>query len=1275
MTGWEFGNWPLRRKLLTLVLVAAALPLVAALAVEFHLARSVVDGDAEALLRARAEQVAGDLDQFNQGYLRTVTHLSKLPTVRHHLSVDETQRAARRAELDQVLTAYVAGDHTIHRLVILDQHGQQVASTGGGGLSGLERSQTFLQEALGGRASISGIFLSAPEQGSAALLAYASQVLGLDGQPRGVVLLLSNAQAFWDAVRAGNGVAGPGSFSILIDEHGVRIAHSFLRELVFKPVGALDRPTLERLVAERRYGDHTRELLEKPVPLEGNVDLVQLRTVASQAYRIFAPGNGRMNLAVVQPLTTAPWRLLYLAPEDMLYAPAQKLITTTLAASSLLILLALLLGLLLSARITRPIQELLEAARNYGQGRYHARVLAPFHDEVGTLGRTFNEMAEALAVKHDELEARVRERTEALTRANEELGSRNRALAESRAEVERHVTHAVTFGRTVASFAAQGTLPEVLEAGLRHLAPRVGAVTLVCYRVSRNQELLPVASWGAGGTARPVRLGGLAQEAWSSGQSLVVDDLPSDVELHFEAAFVSTRPRHLALTPLAVASQRVGLLAVGSLAPFSPEARKLLDEVAVPLALTIHRHELAEQGERYAEELARQNEELQAQAEELHAQSEELRNQSEELLAHQEELESKNRQVAQADRMKSEFIANMSHELRTPLNTVIGFTDLLLDEAREALVARHIKYLGDIRASGRHLLSLINDILDLSRIEAGHSILSLGTVDPRTVVQEALAVVKVPAGRKDITLREDLRGSQPIHADANKIRQVLINLLSNAVKFSPPGATVLVRTHHDGATLRFDVQDNGPGIDPALQVRLFEPFVQGEHPLVKKHEGTGLGLAISKRLVEQHGGQLTVESEVGHGATFSFALPVAERRAGNGELERSPAREPTGPAAPPASDGAAVLVVANGQDTGGIRQTLQGAGYRVLEAQEARRAVELAVDRDVAAVIIGPGWDDGAGLAVVEALKADPRTRHLPVLFESMLGSGAPGKLLGAADYVTKPIDHAELLSRVSELTPTTRPGRTPLILTIDDDPAVGPLLAAALEPAGYTVITAQSAREGLELAFREEPDVVIVDLVLPDLSGFELVEQLANDERTHHIPVLVLTARTLTDGDRSRLRPHVVALAEKGDFTRVALLAALERAVRGRPGVAGGARTILVVDDHDLNRELVRSLLERRGCRVVEAEDGESGIAAARQVRPDLILMDLAMPGMDGFAATRELKAHPATAHIPVVALTARAMKSDEERAQREGFSGYVTKPVDVHLLEQAITRALRAP
>jgi signal transduction histidine kinase len=419
--------------------------------------------------------------------------------------------------------------------------------------------------------------------------------------------------------------------------------------------------------------------------------------------------------------------------------------------------------------------------------------------------------------------------------------------------------------------------------------------------LDRTRELMeatiPIASYAASEDARttPVPVAGVAAEALRKGSIELLQSIPDDLDLRFDCLVATGRPRAVVMIPLSVSRRPTGLLVVGALSPLTPEAVTTLSDLASPLALTMARRALIDHTERIARELAQRNEEL-------HQQASALAEQGEELKAQKQELSLNNVEVQRADRLKSEFLANMSHELRTPLNAVIGFSELLLDD-RKHLSAPQSEWVEHIRESGGHLLSLINSVLDLAKIEAGRMTLSVETVAPGDAVAAACALMRPTARRKNLALSTVESEAGPVKTDRGALQQVLLNLLSNAVKFSPEKGAIEVGFAPASGGVRFWVKDHGPGVDAAAQKGLFEPFFQVESLLVKRHEGTGLGLAISRRLVEQQGGTIGVESAPGNGSTFFFTLPLAE---GPAQLAESEAQ-----AGPPAAFGGDVPLTAH----------------------------------------------------------------------------------------------------------------------------------------------------------------------------------------------------------------------------------------------------------------------------------------------------------------------------------------------------------------------------
>jgi signal transduction histidine kinase/CheY-like chemotaxis protein/HAMP domain-containing protein len=1269
----RFRDWPVRWKLLALVAAASAVPLVVTTMVAFRTGNTLMRQSSLDLLAARADDLAGDLDAFHLGFRRATDRLATMPGIKDFCGLPPQARREAEPRIEEMVAAYGAADPRTHLVALFDREGTVTAATIPGIRGRNYGFRRYFQSAVAGRPTTSEVFISVNEAGAIPTIAYAAPVKNAAGQVLCVSLVVARGQEFWDLVAKGNGSAGPGSYSVVYDQFGVRIAHSSKREQVFHPAGPLDEATVAMFAAERRFGDDTRRLLEAAVPMPEEFSR-SVKGEVTDGFKSAAPENGLVTLGVTRRLTTVPWTLFFFAPERTVLAPARQLVRETMTVNGLVLIVATIAGLLFARRITGPVQALTSAARAVRGGDLSVNVdVGSSADELGELASSFNSMAAALRAAREDLEGKVRLRTEALSIAKSSLEAQNQALAERTAELTVRQQRDLVYNRALTKLAGEGALAPVVTAVLRDVSAYCGAPSLVCYRVS-GETLLPIAH--AGVAAAPdegaLSLGSTAEEVFGSRRPVLLDPVPEDVEQRFGA--VLARPRSVALVPLMLGERRVGLMVAGAAERLEPRALQFLSDLALPLALAIVRYDLHQQTGDFADQLARSNEELRLQTEELQLQTEELR-------AQRLDLEAKNIEIQKADQLKSEFLANMSHELRTPLNAIIGFSELLLEEGRQTLSPEHIKFVEDVLSSGRHLLALINDILDLAKIESGRIELQLEPVAPESLIQDAVSLVAPQAQRKSIEIRTRISCSTAILADRGKLRQILLNLISNAVKFSGDRSTIEVGAEEASSAVRFWVKDEGPGIDQALMPRLFQPFVQGDSTLAKKHQGTGLGLAISKRLAEQHGGTIEVSSTAGKGTTFFVDIPTvaavapwaASSMTAVGEAAapepRAAREEKVGKKRP------VVLLVEDDISTVRlIRAYLRDAGYELAETSDPANALELAKRLQPAAILLDLDLDGEDGLQVLQELKADPETRHIPVVIESVLAEEKRGLLLGAAEYLTKPLDRGRLLESIGRLGRPEVGGQQPIVLAIDDDPIVATVLRSVLEPAGFRLISSPSGREGIELARREQPALVIVDLLLPDISGFEVVESLRADPLTQPLPVIALTAANLSAADRRRLENRVSSLAQKGDFTRDSVLLAVQRAIGAAPATsAGGGPTMLIVDDHDLNRELIRSLLERKGYRVLQADNADAGIEIARREHPSLIFLDLAMPGKSGFEAARELKADSALASTPLVAVTALAMRGDEERVRKAGFDACVTKPVDRRVLEETIESLLK--
>ncbi|WP_420473940.1 response regulator [Noviherbaspirillum sp. ST9] len=517
-------------------------------------------------------------------------------------------------------------------------------------------------------------------------------------------------------------------------------------------------------------------------------------------------------------------------------------------------------------------------------------------------------------------------------------------------------------------------------------------------------------------------------------------------------------------------------------------------------------------------------------------------------------LEEKNRQLQEASRMKSDFLANMSHELRTPLNAIIGFSEVLKDGLAGPLEPQQTEYITDIHGSGRHLLALINDILDLSKVEAGKMMLELGPASIEALVRDCLHVMRERALSHRLQLTADIAPDlDEIWLDGRKTRQILYNLLSNAVKFTPEGGVIRVtarkvgreRFPHSSFThyLELSVADSGIGISAEDQARLFQPFSQVESVLSRRHDGTGLGLALLKRMAELHGGDVMLQSEPGKGSTFTVWLPWNMGDTASAErLTSTPhAVRPVHVAAAPLA-----LVIEDDEMAANLlRVQLEDGGFRFARTSTAEVGLEVAARERPDVIVLDillPGMD---GWEMLERLKRDPQLCSVPVVIFSVVADGNRGLSLGAARVLQKPVSRSDLIQTLDGLgfrAAADKPERT--VLVVDDDRKAVELTRTHLDAAGYKVLPAYGGQEGIDLARSSRPDLIVLDLMMPGVNGFDVVEALKDDPVTRAIPVVIVTAKQIAPEDRLRLNGRVEEIMQKAEFNHGRFIGEVRRAL-----------------------------------------------------------------------------------------------------------------------------------
>ena len=566
----------------------------------------------------------------------------------------------------------------------------------------------------------------------------------------------------------------------------------------------------------------------------------------------------------------------------------------------------------------------------------------------------------------------------------------------------------------------------------------------------------------------------------------------------------------------------------------------------------------------------------------------EIQEMAAELKSERDKLELTSRELAAASQTKSEFLANMSHELRTPLNSIIGFSEILHDGVFGPVNEKQAKYVNNVLVSGKHLLQLINDILDLSKVEAGKIELVCEDFSVSDAINEVKTLTASIAAKKSIMVDLSVdEGITTIHADEGKFKQILYNLLSNAVKFTPEHGSVTVDARRQGDMAEISVTDTGIGISEKDQKKLFQPFMQADATTSREYGGTGLGLSLVKKFSELHGGTAWVESEPGKGSTFTFTIPIECRAKAETEVEATeedmlgaevePEVEVAAEAEMPekmhevpavvdamsaeeiaatrlpaiiepegaSGDEPLILVVEDDENSSELLTvTLTGAGYRVIPVYNGRKALAVAKRLKPFAItldIMLPGMD---GWDVLKYLKYDSETSDIPVIVVSMLDAAEVGFSLGVVDYFVKPVEKRTLIAALNTLKDALEIDM-PKVLVVDDDPDAVELVASMIGPVGFEVIRAYGGEEGISKSFSEHPDVLILDLMMPDVSGFDVVSRLKTDPETRNIPIIICTSRDPTSEDIIRLRSDVVSVMCKGEFAREELVNEIKKSAQ----------------------------------------------------------------------------------------------------------------------------------
>jgi HAMP domain-containing protein/CheY-like chemotaxis protein/signal transduction histidine kinase len=901
----------------------------------------------------------------------------------------------------------------------------------------------------------------------------------------------------------------------------------------------------------------------------------------------------------------------------------------------------------------------------------------------------------------------------------------------------------------------QRDLQAVTKLILSELAPLVSAHHGVFYMMDSegmDARLRMIASYGYRSSRKlPTSFlpgEGLVGQCALEKSRIWLTDVPRDY-IVVSSGLGSAPPNNIVVLPILFEQQVKAVIEIASLDRFTETHLSFLDQLMESIGVVLNTIEansrtesLLTQSQSLAQELQQTNQELAEKARLLSEQNIEVERKNREVEQAKLALEEKATQLALSSKYKSEFLANMSHELRTPLNSLLILAQQLSDNPEGNLSSKQVEFAKTIHGSGSDLLTLINDILDLSKIESGTVTLDVSEYRFSNLRNYVDRTFRHMAEAKHLGFTVDLSDNLPtaVMTDTTRLQQVLKNLLSNAFKFTSHGQVSLnislvasgwsadhPNLLHADAVLAFSVQDTGVGIPSDKLQLIFEAFQQADGSTARKYGGTGLGLSISRELARLLGGEIKVESTVNIGSVFTLYLPY--NRAGFINYEQTRQTQPARLAPPqhvPAAHQAPapLLLVETERATGTAVATLtipdpaadladyasmlddrgliapgdpsvlivedderfartvldfaREKNFKGIVTHRGDSALSLARDYLPSAILLDIDLPDIDGLTVLDRLKRDPSTRHIPVHVMSSLRERERALRQGAISYINKPVSREMLHEEFKRIQKFLMGGKRSL-LVVEDDMAQRESIVALIGDSDVRIVTVVDGKSALEALASQHFDCMVLDLTLPDVSGFDLLDQIGNEPNLRDLPIVIYTAKELSRKEVTKLKRYAKTIVVKDARSPERLLDEtalfLHRSQASLPetqrrileeihaldgGLAG--RRVLIVDDDLRNIFALSSLLERQQMQVLFAENGRDGIEVLeKDPSIEIVLMDIMMPEMDGYDTMRAIRRIPRFKSLPIITLTAKAMKGDRDKCIAAGASDYITKPVDV--------------
>lgn len=905
------------------------------------------------------------------------------------------------------------------------------------------------------------------------------------------------------------------------------------------------------------------------------------------------------------------------------------------------ILLSLIFTFLFTDKLRKQVTELSRATEETRKGNFNNKIAIESKDEIGKLAEAFNLML-------DELEKREKAKSE--------------------------------YSEFIALINQNPTLSEISEVAIQKIVKSGGFTIGALFSVD-DEKLNLISSYGLHDSAKE----GFDNYAFSDrvikNKEIIEIDSQESLPLISTGA-LQLQIRHLYIIPIVYNNNVISILELGSVNKPKEEVRDYLDKIKEQLAIGLTNAKALMQLEDFIAELKKLNEDYQKQNIQIKKQHDSLITLHSELKNQAKELEIQKEKAEESTKVKSQFLASMSHELRTPMNSILGLTELILEKAD--LNGKNRERLEVVLNSGRRLMTLINDILDLSKIEAGKMEIRPENILIEEIIEEVANSINPLVIQKNIgfQITRNMNTRIMINTDRGKIVQVLINLIGNAVKFTEDGEVVL-QISEDESNLKFDVIDTGIGISEEDQKVIFEEFRQIDASTTRKYSGTGLGLAICKRIVTLLGGSISVTSKLGKGSTFSFSVPLKfveqysdkPRQKVNVQTLIDNQHNP-------------ILVIDDNEEVRyTIGQYLISKGYEVIFADSGETGLKMAIEQQPFAITLDVMLPNKDGWSILKELKENADTKDIPVIMISIMGEKNVGYGLGAFEYFVKPISSEKLLSAFSRLESLAKK-RIQKIVIVDDDEIEFEKFKKEFVKDDIRIEYIQDSEYAFSKIAEVQPDLIILDLMMPKVDGITLSYKLKSNFKTKHIPILISTAKDLSDDEKKSLSDIVEQIAVKSKGHPLDVLKVVRDRIRlqeiqeeitakpvgnKEPSGDNGKETnsrakfdesndgeVLIVDDDPDTLFTLDEIVQACGYRTILASSGNDCISKLKNSIPDLILLDIMMPEMDGFQTIKKIRQNRKWADIPVFAVTAKAMKDDRDIIMKQGFSDYIPKPVN---------------